>query len=274
MGSVSVTEQVAAVLPSLYALTTEEDFPARVMGLVRGVVAGDKCDYTEVDLASGDFRVLVDPQPSQLSDLGSARRAVMRQHPVLRHFLQGPGSGSRAISDFMTRREYRRLPLYGDFFAHVGVEDQLTATITVPPSTRVAAISVDRDGSNGFSEHDRRLLDALQPHLVAARENAMRFSRALAAPAGEEDVPDGRLDRLTGRQREILAQLSDGATNAQIAYALGISVGTVRKHMEHILRGLGVPTRTAAAAWYLRTTRAAAQPAWTATIAGMVPAAG
>lgn len=270
MSSRSVPEQVSAVLPALYSLTTEEDFPGRALTLVRGVVGGDKCDYTDVDLASGDFRVMVDPRPEVLDELVPARRAHMREHPVLNHFLHHRGPGSRAISDFLTRREYRRLPLYGEFFAHVGVEHQLTTLITPPDSRRVAGISVDRDGRRGFSERDRQLLDALQPHLLAARANAVRFSRALAAPAAETDVPAGSLERLTGRQREILALISEGRTNAQIAYLLGISLGTVRKHVEHVLRTLHVQTRTAAAAWYLRATGQGALTPWTATVGAMV----
>jgi hypothetical protein len=62
----SVGEQVSRVLPELYALTSVEQFPARALSLVRRVVGGDKGDYTEVDLLSGDFRVLVDPEPPQL----------------------------------------------------------------------------------------------------------------------------------------------------------------------------------------------------------------
>lgn len=270
MSSASAAEQVSAALPALYALTTEEEFPTRALTLVGDVVGGDKCDYTDVDLVSGEFRVLVDPLPPQLDALAPARRAYMRQHPVLGHFLHDPGPGARAISDFLTRREYRRLAVYGEFFVHLGVEHQMTTLITRPASRRRVGISVDRDGPAGFSEDDRRLMDALQPHLVAARENAVRFSRALASPATETEAPAGSLDRLTERQREILELISQGRTNAQIAYALGISAGTVRKHVEHILKGLEVQTRTAAAVWFLRCARDHEPTPWTATVGAMI----
>jgi len=38
------------------------------------------------------------------------------------------------------------------------------------------------------------------------------------------------------------------ATRGEIAAILGVSLHTVKKHMEHILHKLGVRTRTAAAA--------------------------
>ena len=69
---------------------------------------------------------------------------------------------------------------------------------------------------------------------------------------------------------EILAQLSPGRTNAQIALALDISPGTVRKHLEHILRRLEVTTRTAAAVYYITASNPTLPPEWTASIPSML----
>lgn len=52
---------------------------------------------------------------------------------------------------------------------------------------------------------------------------------------------------LTQREREILALVAAGKTNAEIAMLLSISARTVQKHLEHIFPKLGVETRTAAA---------------------------
>ena len=57
-----------------------------------------------------------------------------------------------------------------------------------------------------------------------------------------------RIDRLTPRQREILAHVGAGLTDSQIAERLEISPATVRKHLEQIYERLDVHTRTAAAA--------------------------
>jgi DNA-binding CsgD family transcriptional regulator len=53
---------------------------------------------------------------------------------------------------------------------------------------------------------------------------------------------------LTAREREILDLVADGRTNAEVASALWISPGTVRRHLENAYAKLGVHTRTAAVA--------------------------
>ncbi|MFC7725809.1 response regulator transcription factor [Nocardioides sp. GCM10028917] len=53
---------------------------------------------------------------------------------------------------------------------------------------------------------------------------------------------------MTTQERAVLAHLTSGASNAQIARDLGIAESTVRKHLEHAYRKLGVSGRTAAVA--------------------------
>ncbi|HLI31694.1 MAG TPA: LuxR C-terminal-related transcriptional regulator [Solirubrobacteraceae bacterium] len=53
---------------------------------------------------------------------------------------------------------------------------------------------------------------------------------------------------ITRRQAQVLRLLTLGRTNDQIAHELSISVGTIRKHLEHIYARLGVSSRTQAIA--------------------------
>jgi LuxR family transcriptional regulator, regulator of acetate metabolism len=59
---------------------------------------------------------------------------------------------------------------------------------------------------------------------------------------------DAGLDSLTQREREVLACLATGATNAAIATQLIVSEHTVKSHVEHILEKLGVANRAEAVA--------------------------
>ena len=64
--------------------------------------------------------------------------------------------------------------------------------------------------------------------------------------AADVEVP------LTQREGEVLRQLAKGLTNKKIAESLHISDETVKEHVQHILRKIGVVDRTQAALWAIR----------------------
>ncbi len=80
------------------------------------------------------------------------------------------------------------------------------------------------------------------------RENLRRVSGTLTTSrsTNELEVP------LTKRESEVLKQLALGLSNKEIAQALSISYETVKEHVQHVLRKLGVTDRTQAAVWAVR----------------------
>jgi DNA-binding NarL/FixJ family response regulator len=96
------------------------------------------------------------------------------------------------------------------------------------------------------------LIRAIQ--MAAAGENAWtreelrRVTGALATPrlSADVEVP------LTQRESEVLKQMAGGLTNKQIAETLHISYETVKEHVQHILRKIGLSDRTQAAVWAVR----------------------
>jgi two-component system cell cycle sensor histidine kinase/response regulator CckA len=62
----------------------------------------------------------------------------------------------------------------------------------------------------------------------------------------------GSLQRITPREREVLALLADGMTNERAAAALGISAETVQSHVRNTMQKLEADTRTQAVATAIR----------------------
>ncbi len=54
---------------------------------------------------------------------------------------------------------------------------------------------------------------------------------------------------LSPREREILVSLARGASNKEVARELGVAESTVKIHVQHILRKLGLASRVQAAVW-------------------------
>jgi LuxR family maltose regulon positive regulatory protein len=65
-----------------------------------------------------------------------------------------------------------------------------------------------------------------------------------------QDAPtnqmDGLIDPLTEREQEVLRLVAKGLSNREIAEALFITLGTVKKHLNNIFSKLDVKSRTQA----------------------------
>ncbi len=80
------------------------------------------------------------------------------------------------------------------------------------------------------------------------RTHRRRVVGVLATPVSgaQIDVP------LTPREGEVLRRMTMGLTNIKIADELGISCETIKEHVQHLLRKIGVADRTQAAIWAVR----------------------
>lgn len=110
-------------------------------------------------------------------------------------------------------------------------------------------------GAAGFilkSSETTKLIDSIrrasQGENVWSRDELRRVTGALATPRLSSDIEVP----LTQRESEVLRQLALGLTNKEIAMALEISYETVKEHVQHILRKVGVSDRTQAAVWAVR----------------------
>ena len=92
-------------------------------------------------------------------------------------------------------------------------------------------------------------LDALRQRLLAD-SNLELVDRAELAEAVISLPPARRveplIESLTTREQEVLALVSDGMSNREIAHDLSISEHTVKFHLASVFGKLGVSTRTEA----------------------------
>jgi DNA-binding CsgD family transcriptional regulator len=134
--------------------------------------------------------------------------------------------------DFYSDREWRSTGMYSDCAAPAGIDKSLVMPLPAPPGIARRLVFF-RGPGRSFSEAERSAAVLLQPHIA----DALRVQSRRAS---------GRL--LTARQRELLRMVAAGHDNITIARQLGLSQGTVRKHLENAFARLEVSSRTGAVA--------------------------
>ncbi|OHB80652.1 MAG: DNA-binding response regulator [Planctomycetes bacterium RBG_16_64_10] len=89
----------------------------------------------------------------------------------------------------------------------------------------------------------------------AAQGTAPEPSSALGAVAGtmskNKPLTDAQ-SALTRRETQVLRHVALGLSNKEIGQSLGISIETVKEHVQNILRKISVNDRTQAAVWAVR----------------------
>lgn len=96
----------------------------------------------------------------------------------------------------------------------------------------------------------------LMGKLVAAFQSQGAPAPAIAPPAADMPEPaaatataEGSLSPLSPREEEVLREIARGLSNKEIARTLDIAETTVKIHVQHILRKLGLSSRVQAAVY-------------------------
>ncbi|HEY4311212.1 MAG TPA: response regulator transcription factor [Pirellulales bacterium] len=149
-----------------------------------------------------------------------------------------------------------------------GGDDGLTALEQIHkdlPDTRVVMLSafdnptyIARANALGASDYllkgctREQLLETI--HAVATRDGSSdhgELSKVAGTMATRKKTEDDEAS-LTQRETQVLRHLALGLSNKEIAKSLTISVETVKEHVQHVLRKIGVNDRTQAAVWAVR----------------------
>jgi DNA-binding NarL/FixJ family response regulator len=96
--------------------------------------------------------------------------------------------------------------------------------------------------------------DILAAIAAASSERATLSPRlaSLQAAMRSIDPGSGAESGMTERELQVVRHLGMGLSNREIGYSLGISVETVKEHVQNILRKLKATDRTQAAVWALK----------------------
>ncbi|GAB4083078.1 helix-turn-helix transcriptional regulator [Modestobacter muralis] len=243
----STSELYAADVDALVRVLDEahEDEPGPAMpwalleGLQRLVPCDLEVNYQHHELRASRTLLIhsVEPGPRRIDPAGPAPSAP--EDPFWQYWWHGPCSWPQRSGDL------RRVVDTGDFLAterdrladpicEVLPELRAAMIMSLPAAPGEARRVVLMRHSGSFSERDRQIATLLRPHLQEIWLDAER--RRAGVPA------------LTPREWELLALAANGLSYAAIAEQLVISVGTVRKHMEHVRERLGVHSIAAAVA--------------------------
>jgi DNA-binding CsgD family transcriptional regulator len=220
-------------------------YPVELLARVGELIACDAITYAELDRSQRVHFAGVGLPEDAEDDVGVYWN-VVRTCPTFEYRDRTGDLQAVRVLDLIARRGYHELPIYRDYFLTFGLDDYVELGLRAEPGRDRFFVLFRRAGAHDFSERDRDVLELLRSHLY--RFEAQAELRRQLADASRARSADRDLNpRLTRREREIAELVAEGKTNAEIAAALWVAPGTVKKHLDNIYAKIGVGRRAAAA---------------------------
>ena len=144
-------------------------------------------------------------------------------------------------------------------------KDAVRLFLDESPETRIVMLTVSesandlvdtlRAGASGYllkNIETETLLDSIRRAVagdsVVSAEMTTKLVKGLRAASGGNEAAEDK-ETLSPREHEILGYVAKGASNKEIARALGLAESTVKIHVQHILRKLNLSSRVQAAVY-------------------------
>ncbi len=193
-------------------------------------------------LVRGGFRLILDAQEDidVVGEADDGRAAIER---------------ARELRPDVVLMDVRMPVLDGIAATRIVVEEQLAGQVLVLTTFDEDRIVYDAlaAGASGFllkTAPPAQLVDAIRTVAAGEALLAPTVTRRLIEEFVRRPPPGGgvpvQLDRLTGREREVLALIARGLSNTEIASVLVVSGATVKTHVNRIFSKLGLRDRVQA----------------------------
>jgi DNA-binding CsgD family transcriptional regulator len=139
------------------------------------------------------------------------------------------------VTDVLAQERLQRTEFFNDFLARDGLHWGVNL-YAWSGAHNIGDMRIWRDRRReNFSDNDLALLDLVRPGFVAALRRSRRDAAEVHRKPGAAP--------LSAREREIADLAARGLHDKEIARELGISVTTVRTHIDHAFRKLDVTNR-------------------------------
>lgn len=155
-----------------------------------------------------------------------------------------------SVNQIMEQRDFERTEYYNDFLKLDGMRFGLNLHV-YDGGCPIADWRIWRcRGRENFDRHSLELLDYLAPYLRNATRMALLLRARQSAPVTVTGIPAIReKGGLSHREAQIAYHALLGKADREIAATLFLSLATVRTHLRHIYRKLGVHNRSSLCRW-------------------------
>ncbi len=273
-------QNFSALITKLYTPKEIVDFPVHALTLLARLIDADPTVQQQPEVGLQLTFPLSQRSPRPLAPSSkpfsptadSSSDESIDRFPLFKHYLRQHQDTATKITDFSIESElHRSKGAYWRFLKPIEIEDRSGKVFADPLCAQTthaiyflkadAICLTVRRNLLTLTERDRCLLESIQPHLLQAYDNSIAFTELNArltqpdcrcgerADAGTVELaPDQSIRALglTKREFEVLCWLAKDKSNNEIAQLLKCSLGTVKKHLEHIYEKLDVQSRTAA----------------------------
>lgn len=216
--------------------------PDTVLAALSGVMEYDHASLSRWDPLRRRHTTLAGSYP----DEATAYIETDLHHDPVFPVLRSPARGGLWLRD-VPPQLLAASPGFQEVLRPLGIQDGVAQCLFTADGRYVGMLNVSIRRPRRAPDPARAAVTLLSEALAAAVGSPEEPPPGATAGVGRPAV-DRRPGGLSPRELQVLAELTAGRTNREIAVRLHITPRTVGTHIEHILAKLGLPNRAAAAA--------------------------